>query len=258
MRDIATANRRIGVVAAVVPAVVLACATAAPPAADTSPSPTPTSAIAARSLPSASPTTNEPIVLEDAGVSVELQPGRYTSRLFRPRIVFDLPSGWMRAEAVGDRSFRLRPLGDDAVLTVLNVDFAQCRATLLRHPPATEIADLMTRQRILSPSRVAIVQLGDRIGAAIDLPGTGRPGDETKLFETSTGCVLTAGKRPFPHEGLWAVFDPGLPAHVVLVDVGDQPIAFVARAFPESLAEFGAHVDSILSTVRFPDEQPQD
>lgn len=198
-------------------------------------------------------------VLEDAGIDVNLPPGTYTSRVFEPVIEFELEEGWIRSEATEERLFRLRTAVLTGALAVSHVDFAQCGEALLERPRARDVAELIASMSNLSPGDPATLETGDRTAIVVNLPGAGPQEPEGGFPNPAkTGCILTAGDEPFPAEGHWAVFGPGLPARVALVDVGDLTIAFTARSVAATLAEVGDMAEAVLVTTRFPGSPPED
>ena len=209
-------------------------------------------AAAPSSTAAASGAAAQNVVLEDAGINVELKPGVYTSRVFRPTIEFRLDGGWQRRDATRDAALAIVAADMRWVVTIRQLDFAQCGKTLLQHPRADAASKLIGAASKLTPRPAGAVQLGDRAGVAIDLPGTGSGvGD---AIDPANGCVLSQGNAPWPAESLWAVLNPDTSAHVVLVDVGTKTLTLIGRSSAADLPAASKAMDAVLSTMRFPED----
>src|SRR5262245_42976244 len=56
---------------------------------------------------SPAPSAAGPIVLEDAGVDVELPTGTYTSRVFTPHVTLELGAPWLRKDEIDPSRIKL-------------------------------------------------------------------------------------------------------------------------------------------------------
>ena len=200
----------------------------------------------------ASGSTAARTVLEDAGINVELPPGIYTSRVFRPTIEFRLDGGWQRRDATRDAALAIVAADMRWVVTIRQLDFAQCGKTLIQHPRADAASKLIGAASKLTPRPADAVQLGDRAGLAIDLPGSG-PGVGDAI-DPANGCVLSQGDAPWPAESLWSVLNPDTAAHIVLVDAGAKTLALIVRSSATDLAAASKAMDAVVSTMRFPED----
>jgi len=220
------------------PATTGAAVTAAPTVAATS---VPT-------VPAPSPTPATAIVIEDAGVEVDLTPGTYTSRVFRPTVEFVLPAGWQRRRATSESTINIDR--GEVTLSIVRVDFVQCGETLLSHPDAADAATLIGKTTILAPVAPTTATVGPRQGQQVDLPGTGA--EAGGAIDPANGCILTAGPEPYPAEYAWVVLTSDLAVRLTFVDVGDDLVMLLGRSVSLELDAVVTATDPVVGTVEFP------
>jgi hypothetical protein len=230
-----------------------ACQAGAPTAAPVAVAPTASATTSAG--PSPSPTAPAAVVIEDAGVDAAFAAGTYTSRVFAPRIMFDLPEvAWLRRNATSEATIPLAQPSSDVALTIARVDFVQCGETLLSHPDAAAAANLVGQGPALAGKAVAAARVADRPGHAIDLAGTGA--GAAGAIDPANGCILTIGPEPFPAEYGWIVLTSDVRARLTFLDVGGKLILVIGRSTSESLAAVVAATQPVSSSIRFPDDPP--
>jgi hypothetical protein len=195
-----------------------------------------------------------------------LQPGRYSSVEFRPRLSFTVPEGW---GLLGDarNGIALAPrwnpaTGPDRQLTVTAVKWVfdqplltdkELDANRERHirPAPRDLVGWLRANPYLRVGKPRPARLGGVRGVQFELRVKDIPGPSNcRQFEPNH-CVLLFPITRGSEEPIELIEVEGAPSRYTLVQVSGQPVLVGVGAPADQFEDFVAEADAILETVSF-------
>ena len=183
----------------------------------------------------ASVTEAAAMILEDAGLETPMAAGTYTSRLFEPTLTIELDDSWFRRDAGDARRLNIRRGSDggEDLTFISGIDFIQCgNGDVVEAPPdASTVVDMLFGMPKLHATQPAEVQVGDRVGTEIRIPGDGEGSfDDPMEAWLKNGCIISIGEVSFPGDSGWVAEFGSSVEQLVFLDVDGTVVMIRARA----------------------------